>query len=556
MDAFYTLENLTRILDSLPLRIFWKDITGVFQGGNLAFCQDMGYASINDIIGKTDYDLSATQEYAQQFLADDQYVITTGKSKLGIIEKINDTHNPQGEQWVRTNKIPLYDNQKNIIGVIGIYEEITHSISLEKKQAYDTLQYQGTHDYLTGVLNRQSFEKELENSITRSQSFILAFIDLDNFKIINDTSGHKAGDEVLRLVAQLMLASLRKNDLVGRLGGDEFGILLPACSSINAISILNSICKVIDNFKFTRNNYNFHISASIGVLDGTEEKEVTEALNKADAACYVAKSLGGNRVLSYDKNLMELNVLKTAIANAEQKFSIFKQKIHYMAHSCEICQFTSCAFYAISFGYKENEKVLNKIEAIEHYQLSFSMDKWVVEQTIDWLIRQPEHTYVFITLSQQTVTNLKFIEFLKTIIHTINTRHVFFEISERHLIKMKEVVLEFIHQLKLLNFSIAVSNFGCGFLSFDVFKSQIIDVIKIDEKFFKNVQIDEVNQLILSSICLIAKKLNVFTLATSISKENERVLATLGVNFFQRENEEIFLNELDDEKAPVYDTSI
>ena len=218
--------------------------------------------------------------------------------------------------------------------IIGVMRDHT-----ERKIAMAEIEHQANHDDLTGLVNRREFNRQLEalvnNAKAHSKHHSLLYMDLDQFKVVNDTCGHIAGDELLRQLAQLVKTKVRNNDKLARLGGDEFGVLLTDCSVERGMGIAETLRQAIASFSFNWQGKRFEVGVSIGVIAITGSINATEALSSADAACYVAKDQGRNRVQLYfggqkcSGKRKEMDwVSRIAQAFQEQRFRLFYQSIH------------------------------------------------------------------------------------------------------------------------------------------------------------------------------------------------------------------------------------
>lgn len=547
MELAYSTEVLNSILNALTIRVFWKDLDGVYLGCNQIFCDDDGQLSIEDIVGKNDYDLQATKEQAEKYRSDDFEVITTGRPKFGIIEEFIGKHSLE-RRWLRTNKIPLIDEEGVICGVIGTYEEITPIIEAESRNLslHKELLYKASHDYLTGLFNRQEFEQQLISAIKRNQSSVLAFIDLDKFKVVNDTSGHKAGDELLRAISQIFLSSVRKNDVVARLGGDEFGILLNGCQQEAALKVLESIRNMVDNFRFTRNNYGFHISTSIGAIEiqPNDIRTIEELFNSADTAAYIAKNRGGNQVVPFDSSDM-IKTIRTqfSVLNRKpDKFFISFNNIDCVSRLCNRCSFNDeeCTIGELIIETTDNENHHYEIvrEIAERFSVAPTVDRWMVYHLFEKIKRHEPNIprIVFIPLSSQTVLDHSFLLFLQE--HTVELMGLnvclVLSIDEACILKSLEISKSFITKAKRLGFMINVRNFGVGICSFEVLKGGDIDILTLKKNIIKDIKTDPICEVIYSSIIQISKKLNIMTMIELDKDEHYDIIDQSEINLIIR----------------------
>jgi len=284
-------KMLQLVLDSIPARVFWKDTESLYLGCNKLFAMDAGLESPEQIIGKSDFDL-VWKEQAELYRLDDRNVIQAGKPKLNYEEPQT---SPEGKSlWLRTSKIPLTDLSGSIIGVMGTYEDIT-SI----KQSQEKMDFLAHHDPLTRLPNRLLLNDRLEHSLQRAErektQVAVLFIDLDNFKNINDSLGHPTGDLLLQEVGKRIKSLVRVDDTVARLGGDEFIVLMEEISDAQDSTLLAK--KVVSAFNqpFSAKGRELYLTLSIGIsIYPSDGKDSETLIRNADSAMYRAKAEGRN----------------------------------------------------------------------------------------------------------------------------------------------------------------------------------------------------------------------------------------------------------------------
>lgn len=289
-ELYESRQMLRLILDSVPQRIFWKDLRGVYQGGNRTLLEDAGLESVDELIGKTDFDL-AWRAQADDYRKEDAEIIESGVPRL-------EAHHRQdrkdgSENWVEVRKIPLLDGAGRPVGILGLAEDIT-----ERKTAELELFHRANFDSLTELPNRACFQLQLEQAVTRATRrgtpLALMYFDIDHFKSANDTYGHDVGDEVIRWFAQCARSVVRKEDLVARLGGDEFVLLLEGLSDAHAVDVVASKLVTAVSTPFQLNDVTMETSTSIGVATYRRGMTPEELLKDADQAMYEAKRGGRN----------------------------------------------------------------------------------------------------------------------------------------------------------------------------------------------------------------------------------------------------------------------
>jgi diguanylate cyclase (GGDEF)-like protein/PAS domain S-box-containing protein len=283
-------QMLQLVIDNIPQRVFWKNTELYFLGGNKAFCADAGLDDHQQIIGKTDNDF-AWKEEAELYREDDLRTIRSGIAKINYEE----AQHRQGESlsWLRTSKIPLTDAQGHTVGVLGMYEDIT-----ERKRMEQRLEHMALYDNLSGLPNRANFLARLEEAVDKAKAHDtmigVMYFDIDKFKRINDTYGHDVGDEVITMFAARVTAALRDGDVVGRLGGDEFCLLveLPNKEAAHklAVKLIDAVQPVMQVGETV-----LQIGTSIGIAFHAAGMTADELIRRADQAMYLAKQSGGNQ---------------------------------------------------------------------------------------------------------------------------------------------------------------------------------------------------------------------------------------------------------------------
>jgi diguanylate cyclase (GGDEF)-like protein/PAS domain S-box-containing protein len=284
-------QMLQLVINNIPQRVFWKNTELFFLGCNKALCEDAGLTHPNEILGKSDFDF-AWKEQAETYRLDDLETMQSGKARINYEEP--QYRKDGSEYWLRTSKIPLMNGEGQALGVLGLYEDITERKHLEQK-----LEQMAHYDSLTGLPNRAFFYDQLQQAISRSKRhgslLALMYFDIDKFKLINDTYGHDIGDAVIALFAKRVKSTVREIDIVGRLGGDEFCLIienLPAKQAAEAVAK-----KLIDAMlpAFRAGETALQVSTSIGIVVHEPGMEADELVRRADHAMYKAKQAGRNR---------------------------------------------------------------------------------------------------------------------------------------------------------------------------------------------------------------------------------------------------------------------
>lgn len=457
------------------------------------------------------------------------------------------------QRWVEIsmNKVDLDGGDL----VIGVMRDIT-----ERKAAMAEMEHQALHDDLTGLANRREFGNRLnallEDSKRHGTHHSLLYMDLDQFKIVNDTCGHIAGDELLRQLSALINAKVRQNDTLARLGGDEFGVLLTNCPVDRATKIAEVLRQTISDFQFDWQGKRFEIGVSIGVttIDANSEN-ATEVLSFADAACYVAKDKGRNRIQLYSGGeefilkLREMNwVSRINLAIEEQRFRLFYQTILPIASPCSGMEHQEILLRMID----ENGHLISPgefIPAAEKYNLMPTIDRWVIRTLFAhksdyWrttLKISPAGTvdsdlFCSVNLSGASLNDDYFFDFLREQIAEYGTppHAICFEITETVAVNNLHRVSEFIRELRTMGFRFALDDFGSGMSSFTYLKSLPVDFLKIDGALVKEIVHSKIDLCMVEAIHRIAQEMGIKTIAEYV--ENDAILEklkTIGVNYAQ-----------------------
>jgi len=425
-------------------------------------------------------------------------------------------------------------------------------------QAHDLseeLSYQATHDALTALVNRRELEQRLarvlETARNDESEHALCYVDLDQFKVINDTCGHIAGDELLRQIAEVLRAHVRKRDTLARLGGDEFGVLMEHCNLEQAQRVANALRKGVEGFRFTWESKSFSVGASIGLVPISGDSEsVASALSAADAACYVAKDQGRNRIHVYHPEDAELVrrhgemqwVSRITQALEEDRFCLSVQPIEPVAG--EEPEAADGRHYELLLRMRdENGRLVPPgafLPAAERYNLTTKLDRWVVEEVFDWLDAHPPHlerlSLCSLNISGHSVADEEFLQFViaKFDETSVPAEKLCFEITETAAIRNLTSATRFITALKGWGCRFALDDFGSGLSSFAYLKHLDVDFLKIDGVFVKDIDGDAISLAMVKSINEIGKVMGKRTIAEFV--ESEAVLARLrevGVDYVQ-----------------------
>ena len=448
---------------------------------------------------------------------------------------------------IQESAAPMRDSNGNIIGAVLVVENVQHALELTRK-----LTYQATHDDLTGLYNRREFERRLQQALelTTEQNTPIAicYLDLDQFKIINDTCGHIAGDELLHQLGKALQAEVRESDTLARLGGDEFGILLQGCSIDDANRLAKKLKNVVSNFRFVWGGKTFQIGVSIGVVPLTPKTHtVTEALSAADVACYAAKDSGRNRVHLYEPDDRELLRRQTEMQWVEKirhalradRFRLYTQSIVPVSTDRPVKPHDEILLRMLD----DDDRIIlpaRFLTAAEQFGLMPEIDLWVLRHSLDWLVAQARdrnlRPSLAINLSGQSLSRHDFLDRVVHELdqHTIAPEQICFEITETAAIADLTHAGQFIRILKGMGCRFALDDFGSGMSSFAYLKNLPVDFLKIDGSYVRDVLNDPMDRAMIEAVNKIGHTLGMQTVAEFV--ENLDILAVLkeiGVDFAQ-----------------------
>ncbi len=450
------------------------------------------------------------------------------------------------EIYVESTASPIRDGNGSVSGGVLVFHDVSEARELNRR-----LSYHASHDVLTGLVNRREFENRMERALksakARETSYALCCLDLDQFKIVNDTCGHSAGDALLGQVGALLKSKVRWRDTLARLGGDEFGILLESCSLDEAMRTAEALREAVRNFKFTWEERTFRLGASIGVVPiSADNADVASVLSAADSACQAAKEAGRNRVHSFEENDLDLMRRRremqwaARINNAleEGRFELFRQTILPLQKA------DSGAHYELLLRMRDEAgKIVspdNFMMAAERYGITPNIDRWVIENAFRWLVSEADErarlTMCSINLSGQSLGDDKFLPYVIDQFHRsgLDASKICFEITETAAIASFSQANRFIQALKELGCKFALDDFGTGLSSFGYLKHFPVDYLKIDGSFVKEILHDPIDREMVRSINEIGHLTGKQTIAEfAENQEIINMLQNLGVDYAQ-----------------------
>jgi diguanylate cyclase (GGDEF)-like protein/PAS domain S-box-containing protein len=431
-----------------------------------------------------------------------------------------------------------------IVGFRGTCRDVTQARLMSMQLAY-----QASHDELTGLVNRRGFEQRLSQTReipgAEGGSHSLCYLDLDQFKVVNDTCGHAAGDELLQRLAGVLQEKVRGRDTVARLGGDEFAVLLENCPVDEACRIAEGLRAAIEGFEFEWEDKRFRLGASLGVVCIRPGSTISELMREADNACYVAKEQGRNRVHVHgeDENVLnrrqdELNwVARLNQALSDRRLVLYGQRIL----PCSGGAATSHMEVLIRLRGEDGELIApgRFLPAAERYGIATRIDRWVVQTCFDLLrARAGESSmpgFLSINLSGQSLGDRDFCEFvLRQLADGVPGDRICFEVTETAAIADLTAAEHFIQSTREHGCRFALDDFGTGLSSFAYLRDLAVDFVKIDGAFIKELESDPISLAMVRSIHQVASVLGKRTIAEYVS--NERVvqmLAEVGIDYVQ-----------------------
>ena len=444
---------------------------------------------------------------------------------------------------------PIKNEEGGALGVIIVFTDVTETRMLQRK-----VSYQASHDSLTGLINRHAFEIQLEQVISssgsNSETHALCCLNIDQFKLVNDTCSHDAGDKMLVEITTVLRSCLRDTDVLARIGGDEFGVLLMNCSLEDAVILADTVLHAVREMKFTGSETGLDTSVSIGVVSVDEESaSVTAVMSAADLACYAAKDFGGNRLHIYQSGDQELArrhtemqwVSKLTAAIESDRLVLYCQEIVPISQDSE-----AGSYFEVLVRMLDAEGGIIPpdmfLPAAERYNMIATLDRWVVSHCFAWYadnraaIKEGGLDTMSINLSGASVTDDGFMKYIRNEMqeYGVDPKRICFEITETAAIANMDAAVNFISGLKKSGCRFSLDDFGSGLSSFAYLKKLPVDYLKIDGSFVKNMESDAVDCAMVSAIHQLGSLVGIKTVAEFV--ENNEILKKLeaiGVDYAQ-----------------------
>lgn len=541
MSLLALKNNYQTLYDNNPTMLFDLSVTGEILSVNRFGAMQLGI-KVNDLLGSSidriihPEDLSQSRALFKLCLKDAQIV---HKQEIRLIRDNGNTI------WVRETA-KLIDTTPNQPHLLLVCEDITETHELSDKIAF-----QACHDQLTGLINRSQFDVYIQRLVEQAQAdnscHIMCYLDLDQFKVVNDTCGHLAGDELLRQLGELLKQQVRKTDVLARLGGDEFGVLMSHCSVEQAKNTGEKLRSTICDFQFAWENRCFSISVSIGIapinrLSGS----AVNILKEADAACYAAKEKGRNRIHVFSSSDTELAERQGEMQWVEKIrggiendcFLLYGQLIVPINQNHEGLHFETLIRYRDSQGHIVPPGAF--LPAAERYNIAPALDRWVISRLFEYLYNQQDFTkrleLCSINLSGLSLSDVSMLDFIGDQFNKwqIPTHKICFEITETAAISNLSYAKQFIDTLREKGCLFSLDDFGSGLSSFAYLKKLPVDFLKIDGLFVKDILDDRIDWTMVKAINEVGHVMNKKTIAEFVeNQEIFELLKSLGVNYAQ-----------------------
>lgn len=448
------------------------------------------------------------------------------------------------EKEIESSMSPITGKDRKTQGIVIVFHDET-----EKRHMEHIIRHQATHDALTGLANRNEFDRELSEHIHDASNHdnrehALCYLDLDRFKLINDTSGHAAGDELLKQVTRILQSCLRSGDVIGRLGGDEFGIILENCNLVSGKQIAQKIISELGDFQFNWDNNLFTIGVSIGLVSITAEtSNSVELMKHADVACYTAKDSGRNRVYIYQQEDAEMVKRHeqmhwaSRISNAldNDKFVLYAQQICPLGSSD-----TQQHIEILVRMLDDNNEIIapgSFIPAAERYNLMSNVDKYIIDNVFHYIRKQGEDEMSYsINLSGNSLNEDDLTQFIKDklVEYDVRASRICFEITETSAITNIYKARKLMFELREIGCQFSLDDFGSGLSSFEYLKNLPVDYLKIDGSFVQDMVDNKTDHAMVAAINEIGHVMGIKTIAEFVENDNIiHKLRQIGVDFVQ-----------------------
>jgi diguanylate cyclase (GGDEF)-like protein/PAS domain S-box-containing protein len=536
-------------LDAMGESVITVDAEGRIDYINQSAATLLGQG-FDQVVGKSFADVASLVDEADRRSLGDpvrKALATGGRVTVGK-RAVLVPANGSMERSVEISVTPLRSETKETLGVVIVMHDTSELRGLTRQMTY-----QASHDALTGLVNRREFERRLREAMDAAQTgdaaHALCYLDLDRFKVVNDTCGHTAGDNMLREVATIIKDAVRDSDTAGRIGGDEFALLLVGCPLEKARQIADDVVRAVGDYRFVWRDKIFNIGVSIGLVEiGRAGGSIEDLMNSADSACYVAKKQGGVHVHVYSAReeakarhsgeIHWLQKLQTALR--DNKFELYYQPIVH-AQSAGVRGPALEVFVRLEAENGQPSAPPGEfIRAAERYRLMPDVDRWVVQAVLAALgrggMRLPPGRSVAINISGQTLGDAEFLEFVVDCFdHTgANPGDICFEVTESAVVANLDHARRFIAVLHGMGCEFALDDFGSGLSSLSTLKTLPMDYLKIDGSFIANLAVDTVNQAMVGAMIELSRSLHFRIVAEQVEDQSSLdTVKQMGIDFAQ-----------------------
>lgn len=466
---------------------------------------------------------------------------------LALVGDQAPTQDPDDYRSVTVTVSTIRDEKNRIIGAVIVLHDVTRLERVTRE-----LTYQANHDLLTGLINRRAFEHQLRRVLDSTRldksRHTLCYLDLDQFKLINDSCGHHAGDAMLRQLSAQMVTQLRPHDILARLGGDEFGIIFEETELETARAAAERLRQWFEGFRFKWDGKTFRLGASLG-LSVIEESTVSaaELLRRADTACYLAKEQGRNQVRVYQRDSDEARLRDYEIermqhineALDDQGFMLHIQPIAPLTPKQENAKMGSELLLRMK-GEPGAISPQNVLLTAERYSMASRIDRWVIEHALRLISRHDDDCsrigYYSINISGQSITDEQFVGFVRECIERsgVNPKRLVFEITETAAVTNLQRAADLMRSLRAIGCRFALDDFGSGVSSFSYLKHLPSDFVKIDGKLVRHINKDPVEHSIIEALSRVSQAVGLYTVAEQVeTREQLDALEKIGINYVQ-----------------------
>ncbi len=450
------------------------------------------------------------------------------------------------EFGIEDSAAPIRNDRGEVLGAVLVFHDVT-----EQRRLSGEMSFRATHDALTGLVNRAEFEARLRRTLQKAHeddsAHALMYIDLDQFKLVNDACGHAVGDELLQQMAKLLSATVRDRDTLARLGGDEFGIILEHCTTEQAQRVAQQICDRMDDFRFIHDGRRFRIGTSIGLVPVDKRWAMTEAiLQAADTSCYAAKEAGRNRVHAWFDTDLAMRARHgemqwtTRIEQAldEDRFVLFAQRIVPLGDASRGLHAEVLLRMAQADGSLVPPGAF--LPAAERFHLASRIDRWVLKRAIGWMKAVPSLEGIetlSVNLSGQSVGDRAFHRWAVEVLSDAGPevcRSLCLEITETAAVTNLADAALFIEQVRAVGVRVALDDFGAGASSFGYLKTLPVDYLKIDGQFIRDLVTDPLDEAAVRCFADVARVVGVKTVAEFVDQPAVLdKLRAIGIDFAQ-----------------------